>query len=389
MASSFIEANPRIRGGVNFNYFYAELSPYGEWIEIDRNVIVWRPYHVSYSWQPYTRGRWEYTAHGWYWDSFEPFGWATYHYGRWFNDDYYGWVWMPGYEWGPSWVEWRYNDVYVGWAPLPPYAEFRVSVGIHFSINWHSHYRHWNFIAYNRFCGYDVSRYIIHNRYNSGIFNKTKYRTNYYQSGNRIINGGVDRSYVQRRAGFRIAERELDYARSADDYRKSRNDGRNVIKTYVPDDDNLKRVRTVEKFDIKSSRTRTSLKTDKITQRSSSVEVESRSQTRVPSRAADSKQNVRNQSRTEKNYQQGAQIERFSSRKDAGKVNQRSYNRNEAPQVQKRSNTGTKVQRETISRAPATGKKSVSSPQKRVNKSVQKSVQKSAPRTSKAVKKRR
>jgi hypothetical protein len=27
---------------------------------------------------------------------------------------------VPGEDWGPAWVDWRYSDDYVGWAPLPP-----------------------------------------------------------------------------------------------------------------------------------------------------------------------------------------------------------------------------------------------------------------------------
>ena len=71
-------------------------------------------------WRPYSDGYWAYTDLGWTWVSYEDFGWATYHYGRWANLDSYGWVWVPGYEWGPAWVSWRTGGDYVGWAPLPP-----------------------------------------------------------------------------------------------------------------------------------------------------------------------------------------------------------------------------------------------------------------------------
>jgi hypothetical protein len=36
-----------------------------------------------------------------------------------FIDDL-GWVWVPGREWGPAWVDWRRGTRYFGWAPLPP-----------------------------------------------------------------------------------------------------------------------------------------------------------------------------------------------------------------------------------------------------------------------------
>jgi hypothetical protein len=52
------------------------------------------------------------------WSSAEPFGWATDHYGRWFKDEFQGWVWQPGLEWGPAWVDWSIAGDYVGWRPL-------------------------------------------------------------------------------------------------------------------------------------------------------------------------------------------------------------------------------------------------------------------------------
>ncbi|MEO8884293.1 MAG: DUF6600 domain-containing protein [Devosia sp.] len=62
-------------------------------------------------------GRWR---RGWYFASDEPFAWAVYHYGRWYDDGDLGWCWVPGNVWAPAWVSWRDSDDYVGWAPLPP-----------------------------------------------------------------------------------------------------------------------------------------------------------------------------------------------------------------------------------------------------------------------------
>jgi hypothetical protein len=99
-----------------------ELSPYAE--DLDRNGSwsfevgvgnVWRPY-VSTSWQPYSFGRWSWTAYGWTWVPNEPWGWAPFHYGRW--DYSNGWYWIPGGSWGPGWVSWSAGNDYVGWCPL-------------------------------------------------------------------------------------------------------------------------------------------------------------------------------------------------------------------------------------------------------------------------------
>lgn len=263
ITSAFIYAKPNPAGvGISFGYFYSSLSPHGEWIEIDADVFAWRPHSVGWNWRPYSVGRWAWTRHGWYWDSYEPFGWATYHYGRWFYDDYYGWIWIPDYEWGPSWVEWRYDDDYIGWAPLPPYASFRVNFGIHFSIGWTSHYSYWNFVPYNRFCDYRVNHYIIDSRRSHRIFERTKYRTNYYRDRDYIVNGGVDRSFIERKAGYRITERDI---RNTDNYnqyertRRSRNDG---IYDYRPSERDANR--NVERYNIKRGEKRTSLDRDKI-----------------------------------------------------------------------------------------------------------------------------
>ncbi|MGI8431297.1 MAG: DUF6600 domain-containing protein [Chthoniobacterales bacterium] len=102
--------------------FYDNLSSQGSWIEVADYGYCFQP-SVAVSnahWRPYSDGYWAYTDLGWTWVSYEDFGWATYHYGRWADLDSYGWVWVPGYEWGPAWVSWRTGGDYVGWAPLPP-----------------------------------------------------------------------------------------------------------------------------------------------------------------------------------------------------------------------------------------------------------------------------
>jgi len=60
------------------------------------------------------------TEYGNMWVSDAPYGWATYHYGRWTYNSYYGWVWLPGHEWAPAWVSWRSGGGYYGWAPMGP-----------------------------------------------------------------------------------------------------------------------------------------------------------------------------------------------------------------------------------------------------------------------------
>jgi hypothetical protein len=120
-------ALPEAKGDteVSLDFFYDNVSG-GSWIEVGDYGYCWQPdVAVSNSnWRPYSDGYWAYTDVGWTWVSYEDFGWATYHYGRWVRLEDQGWVWTPGreseLEWGPAWVSWRTGGDYIGWAPLPP-----------------------------------------------------------------------------------------------------------------------------------------------------------------------------------------------------------------------------------------------------------------------------
>jgi hypothetical protein len=114
-------------GSVDVGFFYDNLAPYGNWIQRPRHGWVWTPRSVSSSWRPYQDGHWVNSDQGWTWITDEPYGWATYHYGRWYEDPEIGWAWVPGTDWAPAWVSWQEGNDYVGWAPLPPGVDVNVS----------------------------------------------------------------------------------------------------------------------------------------------------------------------------------------------------------------------------------------------------------------------
>lgn len=258
-AKAYHKAHP---APISFNFFYSSLSPHGEWLEVDNGLYAWRPLGVVYGWSPYTRGRWVWTNHyGWYWDSFEPFGWAVYHYGRWYYDDYYGWIWIPDNEWGPAWVEWRYSDDYIGWAPLPPYATFSISIGIRFTTHWHSPYHYWHFVPYRFFCGYEVNRYLVGSRYKYRIYNGSKYRNDYGYERGRVINKGIERNLVERRAGARIVNRDIVETSRLRDISDTRD--RERVTIYRPGQDEVNRSRTND-IEIRKLDRSTSLETSRV-----------------------------------------------------------------------------------------------------------------------------
>lgn len=104
--------------------FAEALEPLGEWYIHSKWGRAWKPRNVGPDWRPYQKGRWSHTEQGWYWVSDEPWGWATYHFGRWFVDALAGWTWIPGKQWAPAWVVWREGKRLVGWAPLGPDGKY-------------------------------------------------------------------------------------------------------------------------------------------------------------------------------------------------------------------------------------------------------------------------
>jgi len=245
---SSLTASRFYNNNIEVEYFYSALDSYGEWVEVGYDDYVWRPYKSDHNWRPYSEGRWEWTKHGWYWVSYEPFGWATFHYGRWYHDDYYGWVWMPDNVWAPAWVEWRYNDFHIGWAPLPPYAKFNHGHGIHFSISWHSGHHYWSFVKYNHFASHNIHNHFVDRHYVKNVYRKTKYRTNYFANNNRIVNGGVSRKFVERKIGKKFNTRKITRTSNYNEYKKRGNKSRNNIVDFRPTERSVKS----SKFDRKS-----------------------------------------------------------------------------------------------------------------------------------------
>jgi Family of unknown function (DUF6600) len=114
-------ATPARAAAEDVAMFYNDLAPYGSWVDYGNYGPVWYPTQgVTSNWRPYMDGRWVPTSGGWTFETQEPWGWATYHYGNWMPTTEYGWVWNPGSTWYPSTAAWRTSDQYVGWAPIPP-----------------------------------------------------------------------------------------------------------------------------------------------------------------------------------------------------------------------------------------------------------------------------
>src|SRR5437773_2199521 len=181
------------RPTASYDTFYNQLDRYGDWRETSDYGYVWQPRQAqSRTWRPYTDGHWVYTDVGWTWVSQEPFGWATYHYGRWTRLRNIGWVWVPGDEWAPAWVSWRKSSDYVGWAPLPPEARFDRSTGIH---NWSDSYYdvgpdQYCFVETKQFGAPRLESAVVPSERNVTIVNQTTNVTNITYNNTTIVNQG-------------------------------------------------------------------------------------------------------------------------------------------------------------------------------------------------------
>ncbi len=185
------------RTSVDLGFFYDDLAPYGHWIERPQYGWVWTPRNVASSWRPYQDGRWVWTEDGWTWISDEPYGWATYHYGRWYDDPDYGWEWIPGDEWAPAWVSWQEADDYVGWAPLPPYVDYRPGVTLNVRLGAGDYL----FVPQHRFLSANVYSYAVPYSDCERIYRRSRNVTRYDWRNNAIYNRGVSYDRIQRVAG--------------------------------------------------------------------------------------------------------------------------------------------------------------------------------------------
>lgn len=192
--SNHVDASPF--AGVNFQVFYHELSPYGDWVMDPNHGYVWIPF-VESGFQPYaSNGYWTMTNFGNTWVSNYAWGWAPFHYGRWFWTNYYGWAWVPGYEWGPAWVNWRTGGGYYGWAPLGP--------GFGINVSFHAPMSHWVFVSQRRFRHRNFFRYYVPSYQVANIYQRTTVINNTYVYNNQSYIAGPSRREVERVTRSRV-----------------------------------------------------------------------------------------------------------------------------------------------------------------------------------------
>jgi hypothetical protein len=218
------------RADSGIDYMYDYLAPYGNWIEMEPYGFVWTPRYTGYRWRPYSDGHWVSTEDGWTWMANEEWGSIPFHYGRWGFDDDLGWFWVPGTEWSPAWVSWRWSDQYTGWAPLPPGVEFHAGMDFR-SHSYHTPVNFWVFLQTSRFMDRNLHRYALPYERNQTIFNITIGHQTLHYRNNRVINDGIGIDAVRR-----ITRRDIPRyrIREVEQHHRARLSGQD-IEVFRPD----------------------------------------------------------------------------------------------------------------------------------------------------------
>lgn len=189
---------------VSVQLFYDQLSPYGTWVSYPNYGYVWIP-NVGREFQPYsTSGHWVFTDMGWTWYSTYSWGWAPFHYGRWFYDNTYGWMWLPDTDWGPAWVTWRSGGDYYGWAPMEP----GITITVAFGGTYQPPANRWIFVRNRDLDQINISSYSINQTNNTTIINNTIVVQNSRQDRQRNVTfvAGPDRGDVEQLKGSPVKQ---------------------------------------------------------------------------------------------------------------------------------------------------------------------------------------
>ncbi len=215
----------------DYSLFYDSLRPHGKWVEVDGYGYAFRPGLADRpNWRPYVDGRWAWTDQGWAWDSNEPFGWACYHYGRWVQVSRHGWLWVPGREWAPAWVSWRYGDDCVGWAPLPPGAG-RTAVGHDCDVQYGLGPSSYTFINAGNFGRTSYVNVSLSVTSITRLFQQTLNVTRIVPSNHGSVftqRGGPDLDWVQKRCGSPVVRAPVHFKDRLDrapDFRRGHDHG--------------------------------------------------------------------------------------------------------------------------------------------------------------------
>lgn len=249
----------------DINTFYDELSNDGDWIKVDSDEIdsdenlelsetvdidedviteyVWRP-RISYvyvDWNPYTYGHWVFTRFGWVWVSDYEWGWAPYHYGRWWFSARWGWVWSPGHRWAPSWVTWCHTHHHIGWHPISPRTHWRFNNGVVITHpvtpKQKSITNKWTFVKKDDFNKPITKENVINLKEDANLISGAKIK----KSGDEIYNVGPNKKDLEKNTGVQITTKKVSVVNVKNGNTKTKNNNKNDVNNQTKKKDDVYR----------------------------------------------------------------------------------------------------------------------------------------------------
>jgi uncharacterized protein DUF6600 len=191
------------RADVSFDFAYSNLSEHGSWLVSGEYGRVWQPREYTRDWNPYYDGHWVDTDMGWTWVSDYQWGAIPYHYGTWVSDPRYGWVWIPGEVWAPSWVVFRSTPEYIGWSPVPP--GFSIGVSMEFGAP-----SSFIYVSSRDFLAPRLRTAIIPRERTNVFINNTTIINNIVIQNNIVINRGPDVRVIERATGQPVRQQPIE-----------------------------------------------------------------------------------------------------------------------------------------------------------------------------------
>lgn len=135
-----LSSSQQYTGVYDYTSGFGDLYTFGGWYNVGGFGYCWRPYGVSFGWNPFQFGSWIFDPFfgGWMFIGGQPWGWLPYHYGGWIFQPGLGWVWSPvggfprsgspfphsrGNPWKPVTATFVHSGSQVGLVPTHPLDE--------------------------------------------------------------------------------------------------------------------------------------------------------------------------------------------------------------------------------------------------------------------------
>jgi uncharacterized protein DUF6600/FecR-like protein len=139
-AQAALSSSQQYTGVYDYTSGFGDLYTFGGWYNVGGFGYCWRPYGVSFGWNPFQFGNWIFDPFfgGWTFIGGQPWGWLPYHYGGWIFQPGLGWVWSPtggfprsgspfphsrGNPWRPVTASFVHSGSQVGLVPTHPLDE--------------------------------------------------------------------------------------------------------------------------------------------------------------------------------------------------------------------------------------------------------------------------